>query len=139
MISKEGEKSLEILFTLSSSIILKVRIGSNLEDKDMCWMPQACRGNAVVKRFCLGSTMQCRIKQHHGEPAVKVFWGQRPVGRQVTQETREQKAGLRLPVISLGSLRQKKSFFSFWTSISQRYTRFNHPPHLIHRAVRKVR
>ena len=64
MISREGKKSLEILFTLSFSISLKVRIGSNLEDKEMCWTPQAYRGNAVVKRFCLGSTMQCRIKQN---------------------------------------------------------------------------
>lgn len=111
MISREGEKSLEILFTLSSSIILKVRIGSNLEDKDMCWMPQACRGNAVVKRFCLGSTMQCRIKQHHGEPAVKVFWGQRPVGGQVTQGTPEQKAGLRLPVFPWVVSGKKNHFF----------------------------
>ena len=82
-------------------------------------MLQAYRGNVVVKRFLFGQHHAVQNKtKHHGKPAAKVL-GQRPVGGQVTQEIWEQKAGLRLPMISLGSLGQKKSFFSFWTSISQ--------------------
>lgn len=59
---------------------------------------------------------------------MKVFWGQRPVGGQVTKESPHSKSQkLRPPLILLGSLGQITC--SLWPSISQQYTGFNHLPH----------
>lgn len=63
---------------------------------------------------------------------MKVLWGQRAVGGQVTQEIRDSKGQkLRLPPTPLCPLGQIT--FSLWTSVSQQYRGFNHLPHLIHR------
>lgn len=66
------------------------------------------------------------------KPVMKVFWGQRPVGGQVTQETRDSRGQkLRRPLISLCAPEQIT--FSLWPAISQQFRGLNHLPHLIHR------
>lgn len=66
--------------------------------------------------------------KHHRKPEMKMLWGQRPVGGQVTKESPHSKSQkLRLPLILPGSLEQITC--SLWPSISQPYTGFNHLPH----------